>query len=225
MKKILIGLAAAALLLSVIAGVGLAQDFDALLINGGAEDDLAPEWQVIDGAFDRVMGGPLVWPESGDYMFWAGPDTNGGYAALQQGIPVEGYCSFCGGGWIYTHEGALADDEAQIRVDFYDGGGVHLGVFRTGWTTTADTWVHHEMCDDVPPGAVTADFTLQGFMRQPWNIQVYFDSLYFDGWPCEAPEPEPEPEEDFVPEWGSIALLGSGLMGMAGYATLRLRKR
>jgi hypothetical protein len=32
-------------------------------------------------------------------------------------------------------------------------------------------------------------------------------------------------EAEFVPEWGSVALLGSGLMGMAGYATLRLRKK
>jgi hypothetical protein len=35
----------------------------------------------------------------------------------------------------------------------------------------------------------------------------------------------PPPEVEFVPEWGSIALLGSGLMGMAGYASLRWRKR
>ena len=34
--------------------------------------------------------------------------------------------------------------------------------------------------------------------------------------------PEAPPEE-FVPEWGSIALLSSGLAGLAGYATLRLR--
>jgi hypothetical protein len=31
--------------------------------------------------------------------------------------------------------------------------------------------------------------------------------------------------EEFVPEWGSIALLGSGLAGLAGYATLRWRKK
>jgi hypothetical protein len=37
--------------------------------------------------------------------------------------------------------------------------------------------------------------------------------------------PPPPPEEEFVPEWGSIALLGSGLMGLAGYASLRWRKR
>jgi outer membrane protein assembly factor BamB len=35
----------------------------------------------------------------------------------------------------------------------------------------------------------------------------------------------PPPEPEFVPEWGSIALLGGGLMGLAGYASLRWRKR
>ena len=34
-----------------------------------------------------------------------------------------------------------------------------------------------------------------------------------------------EAEAEFVPEWGSIALLGSGLAGLAGYASLRWRKR
>ena len=35
---------------------------------------------------------------------------------------------------------------------------------------------------------------------------------------------EVEEEAEFVPEWGSIALLGSGLAGLAGYASLRWRK-
>jgi hypothetical protein len=39
---------------------------------------------------------------------------------------------------------------------------------------------------------------------------------------CLAEEPM---EEEFVPELGSLALLGSGLMGLAGYAGLRWRTR
>jgi hypothetical protein len=43
---------------------------------------------------------------------------------------------------------------------------------------------------------------------------------------AEAPiEPEPVVEEEFVPEPGTIALLGTGLVSLGGYATLRWRSR
>jgi hypothetical protein len=54
-------------------------------------------------------------------------------------------------------------------------------------------------------------------------------------WQSEPPEPYDAqvtvlfakacPEEQFVPEAGTVLLLGSGLMGLGGYAALRLRKR
>jgi hypothetical protein len=51
------------------------------------------------------------------------------------------------------------------------------------------------------------------------NPDIYFSYL-------SAPVPCVEvEEEEFVPEWGSVALLGSGLAGLAGYASLRWRKR
>jgi hypothetical protein len=207
-KKVLIGFAVAAVLL--FAGVVVVSAQWGLLDNGGAEDDLSPEWVVLNGNFTRSMSNGPVWPYDGSWMFDAGPDTF--YSALQQGIPVAGYCTFCAGGYMYT----ASNDEGQIRVDFYDGGGGYITDYRTGRISNPDFWGHEDVCGDVPANAVTVDVTVQGYRFRPDDIHTFYDDLYFDAWEC---------EEEFVPEWGTIALLGSGLMGMAGYASLRLRKR
>lgn len=101
----------------------------------------------------------------------------------------------------------------------------------------------------------TDEITLTGPGTYPYDISLgttdvnracAFMDLAGDGWPPEADESYgchpnvfdfssgylgdidivlEDPTPEFVPEPGSILLLGSGLAGLAGYATLRWRGR
>jgi WD40 repeat protein len=97
---------------------------------------------------------------------------------------------------------ALGGRGPRINAMDFNSGGTLFGVLNCGY---GDTPANYLVTIDTDDGDV--------YMMGPTVDRL--DGIAF------GPPPEPE----FVPEWGSIALLGSGLLGLAGYAGLRFRKR
>jgi hypothetical protein len=95
-------------------------------------------------------------------------------------------------------------DEIRINALDFSSAGVLFGSLNCGWGGQGPNYLVVVSAD----GVVT-------------DVGQSVDGL--DGIAFVPLPPPPEPE--FVPEWGSIALLSSGLMGLAGYASLRWRKR
>ena len=89
--------------------------------------------------------------------------------------------------------------------------GVSVGLYICGYMDANGNDVYDPKVD--PSGCYDEDDDGDPDVADLFNYDADFELL------------DPAVEEVFVPEPGSILLLGSGLMGLAGYASLRWRAR
>jgi len=97
--------------------------------------------------------------------------------------------------------------------------------------STPVRYIQIDWGDDTPPyeGTGTRGITHEYEEKGTYQITamvVGAKDIPYTSKACEQEvKVEPPEEPQFVPEWGTLALLGGGLSGLAGYVKLRLRKR
>ena len=154
----------------------------------------------------------MVWPDCHQCF----PGTVEEFEKEQPGFPYSYMWESCGwtpgeellymGWWVDVPMGAFAGYADA------DENGCISSEGRWGWTCDG------ELAHQGPE--VAADLIEFIFPEDYWGtLDICVGSF------CESILFAEVCEEEFVPEPGTIMLLGSGLVGLAGYATLRLRLR
>jgi hypothetical protein len=169
---------------------------------------------------------------------------SGGVALAQSGS-IEPYCYWCCDkceeewgcdGWILSSSGWDANEWLDLTLTSPGPGGTLSLLDRVPADADGDVLFDvYIMCPEcveafkvqgVPPDYVAIGGNWQPGDYGEWTLELegaagkVMGKFYFAEDPSDC-----QVEEEFVPEPGSMLLLGSGLAGLAGYAALRWRTK
>jgi hypothetical protein len=166
-------------------------------------------WGCAGGPDDEECGGAYEGNGSIDYTPWidtVSADTDGSYVVAGQPMAVRLRFSDSGGGVFLGPGPGDPRGPAPFTVStdngILNGEGSTVGAFIEGSDGVLEVTL-------LPERTVTATLEVVG----PCALEA---EIVLEG---------PPAEEESVPEAGTVVLLASGLMGLAGYAGLRLRRR